>query len=103
MRKRLRAKLRFILLAAAALALCAPAWSDANVTGGSSNTRRVCYCDCETKAGSPACTHMCELAKYEKRPWATSCHKEAESEPDQPSNAPGTHSAKENNVQQARR
>ena len=93
-----------VLLVAGALAFCAPVWSDVHVLGGASKPSRVCYCDCEAKAGSSVCAHMCELPKYENRSWAASCHKKAESsEPEQPSSAPGAHSAKENRAQQARR
>jgi hypothetical protein len=92
-----------VLMVAGALAFCGPAWSDARISGGTSKSERMCYCDCDAKAGSPMCTHMCELAKYENRSWATSCHKKAESEPAQPSSAPGAHSTKDNGEQQARR
>lgn len=36
---------------------------------------RVCYCGCNMKDAKMECTKMCELPKYEKRPWATSCRK----------------------------
>lgn len=103
MQTKLGTPLRLVLLIAGALVVCAPGWSDAGIHSGSSNAARMCYCDCDATAGSPMCTHMCDLAKYEDRAWATSCHKKAESEPVQPSSAPGIHSAKNNKVQQARR
>lgn len=46
---------------------------------------------------------MCELAKYENRSWATSCHKKADDEPEQPSLKPGARSTKDNGIQEARR
>ena len=103
MQTNLGTRLRMAVAVAAALAFCAPVWSDVRIGGGASSTERMCYCDCDAKAGSTMCTHMCDLAKYENRSWATSCHKKAESEPAQPSSAPGAHSTKDNGVQQARR
>ena len=90
-------------MVAAALAFCAPAWSDAGTRAGAKGTERMCYCDCDAKPGSLMCAHMCELAKYENRSWATSCHKKTVSEPAQPSSAPGAHSTKDNGMQEARR
>jgi hypothetical protein len=88
-------------MVAGALAFCAPVWSDVHVsaTGG----ERICYCDCDAKPGSPLCLQMCELAKYENRSWATSCHKKEQPEPVEPASQPGAHSTKDNGVQQARR
>src|ERR1700676_3154928 len=37
----------------------------------------MCYCQCEHGAGARLCTKMCDLPKYEKRWWATSCHKKS--------------------------
>src|ERR1700682_6781570 len=37
----------------------------------------MCYCRCEHGAGARLCTKMCDLAKYEKRWWATSCHRKS--------------------------
>lgn len=96
-------QLRLVLLIAGALAVCAPGWSDAGVEGGSSNSDRLCYCDCEAKSGSAMCTHMCELTKYENRSWAVSCQKKAVSEPLQPAKAPDSHSSKDNKIHLARR
>jgi hypothetical protein len=92
-----------IVLAAGALAFCAPVWSDVRIPGGASGSERMCYCDCEAKASSPVCMHMCELPKYENRSWASSCHKKEESEPELPSSKPGAHSTKNNSAQEARR
>src|SRR6267154_1983216 len=101
MRAKLGIRLRLVLLIAGALAVCASGWSDAGIHSGSSNAERICYCDCDAAFGSPRCTHMCDLAKYENRSWAASCHKRTEIEPAQPSTKPGVHSAKDNRVQQA--
>jgi hypothetical protein len=103
MKTNLGTRLRMVTLIAAALAFCAPVWSDVRILGGSSSAERMCYCDCDATPGSKMCMHMCELAKYENRSWATSCHKAAESEPEQPSSTPGAHSTKDNSEQQARR
>jgi len=102
MRKSLHARLRILTMVAGALAFCSPLWSDVRL-GGASGTQRICYCDCEAQAGAPMCMHMCELPKYENRPWATSCHKKLDSERSEPSTAPGIRSTKDNHVQQARR
>ena len=86
-----------------ALAFCSPLWSDARIRTGASSAQKMCYCDCDMQAGAPVCTHMCDLPKYENRPWANSCHKKQDSELSQPSSAPNPHSSKNNRVQQARR
>jgi hypothetical protein len=103
MRAKLRTRLRLVLLIAGALAVCASGWSDAASHSGYSNVERICYCDCDAASGSPMCMHMCDLAKYESRSWAASCHKKKASEPAQPSTKPGVHSTKDNRIQQARR
>jgi hypothetical protein len=103
MHANLRTKLRLFLLIAGALASCAPVWSDAGALTGTGQTKRMCYCGCDEKPGSPMCMHMCNLAKYENRSWATSCHKPAKSDPQQHSSVPDAHSAKYNGVQEARR
>lgn len=100
MRRNLKARLKALAVVAGALAICAPAWSDA---GRSPGAQRMCYCDCDAKAGTAMCTHMCELAKYESRSWATSCHKKPDSDAVEPAATPGARSAKNNRVQQARR
>jgi len=88
---------------AGALVFCSPLWSDVRIPGGPSTPQRICYCECDAQAGAPVCMHMCELPKYENRPWANSCHKKPVSDPSEPSGAPGAHSSKDNHVQQARR
>jgi hypothetical protein len=103
MRRNLKARLRTLAIIAGAFAFCAPAWSDAGIPGRSSGTQRMCYCDCDAKAGAAMCTHMCELAKYENRSWASSCHKKPASDAAEPAVAPGARSAKNNRIQQARR
>lgn len=103
MRKSLRARLGILAMVTGALAFCSPLWSDVRIGSGASGTQRICYCDCEGQAGAATCMHMCELPKYENRPWATSCHKKPDSERSEPSAAPGVRSTKENRVQQASR
>jgi hypothetical protein len=55
-----------------------------------------CYCECESH-GSICPKKMCDLPKYEKRWWATSCHKRevspaaSQSPVKQPSGASHTH------------
>jgi len=100
MRGNLRARLKTWAIIAGVLAFCAPAWSDVTRSAGG---QKMCYCDCDAKLGAALCMHMCELAKYENRSWANSCHKKAASDPVQPSTGPGARSAKNNRVQQARR
>ena len=41
----------------------------------SSESKKICYCGCDMKAGTPMCMHMCELPKYANRSWAVSCDK----------------------------
>jgi hypothetical protein len=94
-------RIAWILLAA--LISSASAWSDARVHDGAATPDRVCYCDCEAKAGAPVCMHMCDLAKYENRPWAASCHKKSDSETSEPTAPSVPRSSKNNDVQQARR
>jgi len=90
-------RLAWILFAA--LMTSATAWSDARdaVPG----VDRICYCDCDAKSGAPACMHMCDLAKYETRSWAASCHKKPDIDAQEPVSVP--RSNKNNNVQQASR
>jgi hypothetical protein len=102
MRTSLMARLRMLVMLAGLLAFCAPLWSDVRILSGASATQRICYCDCDAMAGATICMHMCEIPKYENRSWANSCHKKPDSEPVQPSSAPGAHSTKDNRVQQAR-
>jgi hypothetical protein len=85
------------------LVTSSPLWSDVRMGSGASASQRVCYCDCDAKPGSPMCLRMCELAKYENRSWATSCHKQQDSDDSEPTGAPGASSTKNNRVQQARR
>lgn len=93
-----RLALLLILLAPTALA-----WSDAAFPSRAAEQNKTCYCGCDMKAGAPMCTHICELPKYANRSWATSCtRKKAPSLPSAPSQS-GTHSRKNNRVQDARR
>jgi len=77
------------------------AWSDVGFTSHSEN-KKTCYCGCDMKAGTPMCTQMCELPKYQNRSWATSCNRKKSAQvPDAPSPS-GRQSRKNNRVQDAR-
>jgi hypothetical protein len=59
----------------------------------------LCYCRCEHENPGHKCTKMCELPQYEKKWWATSCHKKAPAiKEEQPSNS---HSRKTNRAEEA--
>ena len=94
-------KVALILMFAAA---AAPVWSDTRVARDSSESRKLCYCGCDREPGSPMCMHMCELAKYENRWWAASCHKKQSASPAPPEQQQQrSRSTKSNRVQEARR
>src|SRR6185295_1230960 len=97
---RAKSRLTIPLIVIATLALSLPLWSDVQIRPPAS--ARTCYCDCDSKTGATACSHMCELPKYENRSWATSCHKKDDNG-SAPPNTPRTDSSKDNGVQQARR
>ncbi len=92
-----RLALLAILLVPAALA-----WSDAGFPSRVAENKKTCYCNCDMKAGTPMCMHMCELPKYENKPWANNCQakKPAVTAPG-PAQS-GSHSRKTNRVQDAR-
>jgi hypothetical protein len=96
-------RLKLILLIGGALLVCKPGWSDAGIPGPTPTAAKMCYCECDAAAGSAACTHMCDLAKYENREWATSCHKKSKEEAEPDSTTPASHSSRDNGVQQVRR
>jgi hypothetical protein len=65
-----------------------------------------CYCECEKSGGHSICPmKMCEIPKYEKRWWATSCHKNTElkpsAKPAKPSPGPNAHH--DHNIQNAKK
>ena len=103
MLRRMAVRRRIVWILFVALTASASAWSDARVNEGAAAKDRICYCDCESKAGAPACMHMCDLAKYENRSWAASCHKKSDSEAQEPASPSTPRSSKNNDVQQARR
>jgi len=103
MRNRRRTPNKLLATVVAAAAFCSPVGSDSRIAKGSSADKKICYCECEAQAGARLCTHMCELPKYENRPWATSCHKGQDSGPPEGSGAPGARSTKNNHIQQTRR
>jgi hypothetical protein len=93
---------RKAVLIAIVLSALAPAWSDGRLTGNSAETKKTCYCDCDKRAGTPMCTHMCELPKYANRWWASSCHKKQLNVSPGNSPDPKTRSKKNNRAQDAR-
>ena len=94
--------LRRLALLMLLLIPCALAWSDAGFPSRSDENKKFCYCGCDMKAGTPMCTHMCELPKYKNKPWADSCdRKRSVGEPPAPAQS-GSHSRKNNKVQDAR-
>lgn len=94
--------LRRLALLVMLLIPAALAWSDAAFPSRSTENKKTCYCDCDMKAGTPMCTHMCELPKYENKPWANSCdHKKGATGPSAPAQS-GSHSRKTNRVQDAK-
>ncbi len=101
MRKWFTVKRSRLGMLAPALVICLPLWSD--VPRAASKSERVCYCDCDAKAGAAACEHLCELAKYEHRAWAVSCHKGREPDFSDLRGNPRSDSSKDNGLQQARR
>jgi hypothetical protein len=51
-----------------------PAWSNVRLLSPSAeNAKKVCYCGCDSNAGTAMCTEMCDLAKYKGHWWAKSC------------------------------
>ena len=63
----------------------------------------MCYCHCQHEAGAKQCTKMCDLPKYEKRWWATSCHKKNSSVKEAAPQDSYRQSHKTNRVEEARR
>jgi hypothetical protein len=79
-----------------------PSWSDVKVHSNDSQSKKVCYCGCDHTNGTPMCMHMCDLPKYENRPWAKSCrkiqlHAHSKMQPN-----PDAHSGRHNDVEDAR-
>jgi len=65
-------------LAAVIVSSTMPVSGDTHFPLTSSTHQFQCYCQCEKHGGHSACPmKMCEIPKYEKRWWATSCHKHA--------------------------
>src|SRR5437879_13462568 len=63
----------------------------------------MCYCHCEHGAGAKQCAKMCELPQYEKRWWATSCHKRGSFTKESASRDSNSHSRKSNRNEEAHR
>src|ERR1700733_11138151 len=101
MHKRQLTWLRRLALLAILLSPPLLAWSD-GAFPHSSEGKKTCYCNCDMKAGTPMCMHMCELPKYENKPWANNCQakKPAVTAPG-PAQS-GSHSRKTNRVQDAK-
>lgn len=95
--------LRRLALLTILLLPTALAWSDAAFPNRAAEDKKMCYCGCDMKAGTPMCTRMCELPKYANRPWATTCQPKKATIPP-PAAAPqsGSHSRRNNRVQSAR-
>ena len=93
--------LRRLALLGILLVPSAVAWSDAGSLSRSAETKKTCYCGCDMKAGTPMCAHMCELPKYENKPWADSCKRKPSPIVPGPAQS-GSHSRKTNRVQDAR-
>jgi len=66
------------LISAAAVAILAffavPMLANTTSPRSSALSEFRCYCECE-RHGMICAKKMCDLPKYEKRWWATSCHK----------------------------
>jgi hypothetical protein len=63
----------FVVIAALS---CIPIFGDTHTALPSALPEFHCYCECEGHDGKSICPKkMCEIPKYEKRWWATSCHK----------------------------
>jgi hypothetical protein len=87
------------------LVLCclSPAWSDAKLSSPSAqDSKKVCYCGCDSKIEVAACTKMCELPKFQGHWWAKNCQARPAAKvraPAQPT--PHATSKKNNRVQSA--
>jgi hypothetical protein len=90
-----------ILLGAASAA----ALANQSPTLVSGSRTPMCYCHCEHGAGAKQCMKMCELPQYEKRWWATSCHKKSSFSKELASHDSNSnsHSRKTNRTEEARR
>ena len=95
-----RAVLRkLLMMVSLSLCLLSQLWSDESSLRRGLDSTKLCYCACDQHAGTPICTHMCDLPKYEKRSWATSCHRRIHTDI-----APVPHSSsrKRNRIEDAR-
>jgi hypothetical protein len=81
--------------------LASPARSDNAAGRTNPEAKKLCYCGCDAEQGAPMCAHMCELAKYQNRWWATSCRKPKPEASTQNLHPPNAHSKKNNRNQQA--
>jgi len=88
------------ILIALVILFALSARSDSGVSGKNPETKKLCYCGCDSTHGAAMCTHMCELPKYQNRWWAATCRKlEREFTSTKPS--PYEHSKKMNRKEQA--
>jgi hypothetical protein len=83
--------------------LSSAGWSDVRISRSSSETKKLCYCDCEAQSGASICTKRCPQAKDADRPGAAPCHKKQDDGDQGAPVVPGAHSRKNNRDQQARR
>jgi hypothetical protein len=89
----------YLVVAGIAIAVgiaTAPLFGDTHAGMPAAMPKFSCYCECEKSEGHSICPmKMCEIPKYEKRWWATSCHKKTEEKssgkPATPSTSPDAH------------
>ena len=100
--------MKHLLSAAQAVALAttiflAPsAWPDTSAAKNP-ETKKTCYCGCDSAPGSTMCQHMCDLAKYKDRSWASNCQKKPVGEAAAQNPASHTPAAKKSNREQQAR
>ena len=84
------------------LVILPPAWSDIRSASSANQSKKLCYCDCESKHHGKMCTDMCELPKYESRWWAVSCLKKLSDAFAPSGSTEHSHSKKTNRTENAR-
>jgi hypothetical protein len=84
------------------VSLALPAWSNVHFPSLSGeNSKKLCYCGCDSKAGTPMCNNMCDLPQYQGRWWANSCGAKQEKARNMAPPASHVNSKKNNKVQSA--
>jgi hypothetical protein len=79
-----------------------PARADQGPAGKKIETRKVCYCGCDSESGAPMCMKMCEVPQYQNRSWATSCRRKPVNVAPHVTPSPAIHSRKRNRIEDAR-